>query len=153
MWISRAWRINVGAPEWFPDRIIPGALWSRALIEETRWPVHRNIPDLVRIVVAIDPAVSTGEDADETGFGLRPWRPRVGSVLKHRALTAAVIDSRDYLAARRRAETELRIPPGTRIAFTGGMDCNDHLDRRALRRGDAKSRKARSLIGKNRPAG
>jgi hypothetical protein len=77
----------------------------------------------------------------------------VGSVLKHRALTAAVIDSRDYLAARRRAETELRIPPGTRIAFTGGMDCNDHLDRRALRRGDAKSRKARSLIGKNRPAG
>jgi hypothetical protein len=54
-------------------------------------------------------------------FGLRPWRPRVGSVLKHRALTAAVIDSRDYLAARRRAETELRIPPGTRIAFTGGM--------------------------------
>jgi hypothetical protein len=37
-----------------------------------------------------------------------------------------VIDSRDYLAARRRAETELRIPAGTRIAFTGGMDCNDH---------------------------
>src|SRR3954454_12227683 len=31
-------------------------------------PVHRNIPDLVRIVVAIDPAVSTGEDADETGI-------------------------------------------------------------------------------------
>jgi hypothetical protein len=24
-------------------------------IDETRWPVHRNIPDLVRIVVAIDP--------------------------------------------------------------------------------------------------
>ena len=39
-----------------------------ALIEETRWPVHRNVPDLVRIVVAIDPAVSTGEDADETGI-------------------------------------------------------------------------------------
>ena len=47
---------------------VPGALWSRALIEETRWPVHRNTPDLVRIVVAIDPAVSTGEDADETGI-------------------------------------------------------------------------------------
>src|SRR5271156_500900 len=44
------------------------APWSRALIEETRWPVHRNIPDLVRIVVAIDPALSTGEDADETGI-------------------------------------------------------------------------------------
>ena len=59
-------------------------------------------------------------------FGLRPWRPRAGSVINHRALIAAVIDSRDYLAARRRAETELRIPAGTRIAFTGGMDCNDH---------------------------
>ncbi len=54
------------------------------------------------------------------------WRPRSGSVLNHRALTAAVIDSRDYLAARRRTETELRIPAGTRIAFTGGTDCNDH---------------------------
>src|SRR5207248_2488988 len=47
---------------------VPGALWSRALIEETRWPVHKKVPDLVRIVVAIDPAVSTGEDADETGI-------------------------------------------------------------------------------------
>jgi len=28
--------------------------------------VHRNVPDLMRIVVAIDPAVSTGEDSDET---------------------------------------------------------------------------------------
>jgi hypothetical protein len=35
---------------------VPGALWSRALIEETRWPVHRNIPDLVRIEGAYFPA-------------------------------------------------------------------------------------------------
>ena len=47
---------------------VPGALWSRALIEELRWPVHKNVPDLVRIVVAIDPAASCGEDADETGI-------------------------------------------------------------------------------------
>ncbi len=47
---------------------VPGALWSRALIEETRWPVHKAVPDLVRIAIAIDPAVSTGEDADETGI-------------------------------------------------------------------------------------
>lgn len=46
----------------------PGALWSRSLIEETRWPAHRNVPDLVRIAVAIDPAASTGEEADETGI-------------------------------------------------------------------------------------
>ena len=47
---------------------VPGALWSRAIIEETRWPVYQNIPSLVRIVVAIDPAASTGEDSDETGI-------------------------------------------------------------------------------------
>ena len=47
---------------------VPGALWSRALIEDLRWPAHKNVPDLIRIVVAIDPAASTGEDADETGI-------------------------------------------------------------------------------------
>src|SRR5437588_9316738 len=30
---------------------VPGALWNRALLEETRWPAHRVVPDLVRIVV------------------------------------------------------------------------------------------------------
>jgi hypothetical protein len=54
------------------------------------------------------------------------WRPRVGSQLNHRTLTAAMIDSRDFLAARQRAEIQLLIPPGPRIAFTGGLDCNDH---------------------------
>ena len=54
------------------------------------------------------------------------WRPRSGSLLNHRALTAAMIDSRDFIAARRRAKTELFVPSGTRIAFTGGIDCNDH---------------------------
>src|ERR1700692_2616372 len=34
------------------------------------------------------------------------WRPRSGSKVNHRALTAAVIDSREFLAARRRADTE-----------------------------------------------
>ncbi len=37
-------------------------------IEEARWPAHRNLPDLVRIVVAIDPATTSGEEADETGI-------------------------------------------------------------------------------------
>jgi phage terminase large subunit-like protein len=39
---------------------VPGALWNRARIEETRWPAHRNVPELIRIVIAIDPAVSSG---------------------------------------------------------------------------------------------
>ncbi len=52
--------------------------------------------------------------------------PRSGSKVNHRHLTAAMIDSRDFLAARRRAETELLVPAGPKIAFTGGADFNDH---------------------------
>jgi hypothetical protein len=52
--------------------------------------------------------------------------PRAGSMLNHRTLTAAVIDSREFIAAQRRAERQLLLPEGTRIAFTGGTDCNDH---------------------------
>ena len=55
-----------------------------------------------------------------------PWRPRSGSLINHRALTAAMIDSRDFLAAKRRAETEVMLPPGPKIALTGGLDFNDH---------------------------
>jgi phage terminase large subunit-like protein len=48
---------------------IEGALWSRSLIDELR--VQRNqVPELKRIVVAIDPAVSCNEDSDETACGL-----------------------------------------------------------------------------------
>jgi hypothetical protein len=36
-----------------------------------------------------------------------------------------MIDSRDFLAARRRAETEIMMPPGPKIAVTGGPDFND----------------------------
>jgi hypothetical protein len=55
-----------------------------------------------------------------------PWRPRAGSMVNHRTLTAAMIDSRDFLAAKRRAETEVLLPAGPKIAFTGGVDFNDH---------------------------
>ncbi|CCV16347.1 conserved hypothetical protein [Mesorhizobium sp. STM 4661] len=54
------------------------------------------------------------------------WRPRTGSKVNHQAMTAAVIDSRDFLAARRRADTEVLLPAGTKIAFAGGVDYNDH---------------------------
>ena len=59
----------------------------------------------------------------ETGSA---WRPRAGSMVNHRALTSSVIDSREFIAARKRANTEVLAPAGTRIAFTGGTDCNDH---------------------------
>ena len=54
------------------------------------------------------------------------WRPRTGSKVSHANMTAAMIDSRDFLSARRRAETEVLIPTGTKIAVGGGMDYNDH---------------------------
>lgn len=47
---------------------VPGALWTRALIEAARPPMGFRLPDLIRIVVAIDPAATSGEDADETGI-------------------------------------------------------------------------------------
>jgi phage terminase large subunit-like protein len=47
---------------------MPGALWSRALLDELRWPAGRAAPEMSRIVVAIDPAVSHGEESDETGI-------------------------------------------------------------------------------------
>ena len=54
------------------------------------------------------------------------WRPRSGSLVNHRTLTAAMIDSRDFIAAKRRAETEVMVPPGPKVALTGGLDFNDH---------------------------
>lgn len=44
---------------------IEGALWSRAMIETAR---VTEAPVMTRIVVAIDPAVTSGEDSDETGI-------------------------------------------------------------------------------------
>ncbi len=44
---------------------VAGALWNRAMLDALR---VKAAPFLARIVVAIDPAVSSGEDADETGI-------------------------------------------------------------------------------------
>ena len=44
---------------------VPGALWKRSLIEQTRVSVY---PTLLRIVVAVDPAASSNEESDETGI-------------------------------------------------------------------------------------
>jgi len=44
---------------------IEGALWSREMLENSRVTEH---PPLIRIVVAIDPAVTSGENSDETGI-------------------------------------------------------------------------------------
>jgi phage terminase large subunit-like protein len=44
---------------------VEGALWNRDSIEASRVTEH---PPLIRIVVAIDPAVTSGDDSDETGI-------------------------------------------------------------------------------------
>ena len=44
---------------------MPGGLWRRETIEATRMS---TLPELSRVVVAIDPAVSASEKADETGI-------------------------------------------------------------------------------------
>src|SRR3546814_3792257 len=64
-----------------------------------------------------------------------------GSRANQKALTATVIDSRDFLDARLRPKSGSRIPEGTRIAFTGGTDADpravgDSLDRARNRHPD-----------------
>ena len=54
------------------------------------------------------------------------WRPRTGSMVNRATMTAAMVDSREFINARRRADAQVLLPKGTRIAFAGGVDCNDH---------------------------
>jgi len=44
-----------------------GALWNYAMLDKGRIE-KKDLPDLSRIIVAIDPAVTSGEDSDETGI-------------------------------------------------------------------------------------
>jgi len=44
---------------------IEGALWSLSMIEETR---VNEIPEMKRVVVAVDPAVTNNKNSDETGI-------------------------------------------------------------------------------------
>ena len=44
-----------------------GALWTRQWIEDTRITIDK-LPPMYRVVVAIDPAVTSGENSDETGI-------------------------------------------------------------------------------------
>ncbi len=45
---------------------MPGALWNRDMLDGNRKPDAPK--EMERIVVAVDPAVTSGEDADETGI-------------------------------------------------------------------------------------
>lgn len=58
---------RLGRQELYADLLddVPGALWQRAWIDADR---VQRAPELVRTVVAVDPAVTSGENADETGI-------------------------------------------------------------------------------------
>lgn len=71
---------------------------------------RRNVFELMRDTAAEHYEALTGSS----------WRPRSGSMVNRKKQTAAMIDSRDYLSAKKIQETTVMIPPGTRIAFTGG---------------------------------
>ncbi|WP_323764052.1 DUF2493 domain-containing protein [Marinovum sp.] len=77
---------------------------------------RRSCMDLFREIAAEQFELHTGS----------AWRPRSGSTISHRGLTSAMIDSRDFLKARRRAEAEQLLPEGTKVALTGGTEFNDH---------------------------
>jgi phage terminase large subunit-like protein len=65
--ISRYEGTRLGRQELHAELLedVEGALWSNALIEAAR---VTKAPDMERIVVAIDPATTSGEKADETGI-------------------------------------------------------------------------------------
>ena len=90
---------------------------ERKLTEGEALMVRRDAFEALRDAAANEHALLTGS----------PWLPRSGSRTSSNAkLTSAVIDSRDWRAAKRRRETDANCPAGTKIAFAGGTEFTDH---------------------------
>ncbi|WP_375207681.1 DUF2493 domain-containing protein [Hyphococcus sp.] len=53
------------------------------------------------------------------------WKPRSGSRKRRPGLTAAVIDAKDFMAARRQRALDAMAPKGPLIGFSGGADWTD----------------------------
>lgn len=60
---------RVGRQELYGELLddVEGALWTRRIIDDYRITPDL-MPNLIRVVVAIDPAVTSGEESDETGI-------------------------------------------------------------------------------------
>lgn len=65
---------------------VPGALWTRAMIDAKRMRADERYPDLSRIVVAVDPSGTSGEDDEKANS--------VGIVIAGRG-----VDGRGYVLA------------------------------------------------------
>ena len=57
---------------------------------------------------------------------LKAWTPRSSSKVNRKALTSAVVSSRDFINARQRAEQQVLVPAGTLIALSSGPAYSDH---------------------------
>jgi len=68
---------------------VEGALWSRDLLDEHRVVNH---PELTRIVVAVDPAVSSGEGSAETGIIAAGVRNTDAFVLEDKSIRGTPIE-------------------------------------------------------------
>jgi phage terminase large subunit-like protein len=61
---------------------VEGALWTRAMLDASRIMPDQVPADLVRVVVAVDPAVTAGEESDENGIVVAAEGPgRTGYIL------------------------------------------------------------------------
>jgi len=58
-------------------------------------------------------------------FVHKPWLPRSSSKVNRKALTSAVVNSRDFINARKWADKQVLVPAGTRIAISSGPAFND----------------------------
>lgn len=75
----------------------------------------RNVYEVMRDTLADLYQVETGS----------VWRPAAGRKVNHSVMTAAILDSSDFIAARKREDEALNLPAGTYIGFAGVKDYND----------------------------
>ncbi len=69
---------------------VEGALWTREMIEQSR---VNNLPDLTRIVIGVDPAITSREDSAETGIvAVGVDANGIGYVLDDRSLKGSPVE-------------------------------------------------------------
>src|SRR3546814_11699352 len=56
----------------------------------------------------------------------KAWTPRTGSRVRHNTMTAAMIDSRDFMDKRLREKAKALIPAGTPLPFRGRTPLPTH---------------------------
>ena len=88
---------------------VPGALWTRQVIDDNRGkPIDVRMDGIIRICVAIDPAVTSNPDSDETGIVVaaltRGWHVLILDDLSCRVSARAWADIAVHAYRSRRAD-------------------------------------------------